>query len=257
MLNRLLLYLLEQLDYERGVTRFSWDQLESFGADAVGKFVELGLLKPSVKAKAVECLGCEYACFSQVEYSALGKARKAYIVCEEPTMQAQMGRVPVDERRLKRWTISRLQLAKCVQETLQLDGDLDDGLVIRLGMLTRKSRRFRVSLAGIPASIEINSHRTELAELLYFDESQLRIDTFRIDEMLDNRRTASKAYEPSVDKREARKAATQAMYKDWRDAYLLLKRKNPDKSNTWVSRQIAKMEIAQGRDAGTIYKNMC
>lgn len=59
-----------------------------------------------------------------------------------------------------------------------------------------------------------------------------------------------------MDCTQARTLATQAMYADWHDEYLRLKKKHPNKSNSWISQQIAKLPIAQGKDSETIRKNM-
>lgn len=63
-------------------------------------------------------------------------------------------------------------------------------------------------------------------------------------------------YTPSNARREARKLDTQAMYKTWRKAYRNLKKKNPHITDVWCSQKIAKMDIARGRNAETIRKNM-
>lgn len=63
-------------------------------------------------------------------------------------------------------------------------------------------------------------------------------------------------YTPSNVKREARKLGTLAMYETWKKEYRSLKKKSPNMSDVWYSRQIAKTEIGKGRDAETIRKNM-
>ena len=55
-------------------------------------------------------------------------------------------------------------------------------------------------------------------------------------------------------KREARKLDTQARHNAWRKEYRKLKKSNPDMSDVWCSRQIAKMGIAKGCSAETIRK---
>ena len=46
------------------------------------------------------------------------------------------------------------------------------------------------------------------------------------------------------------------MYANWQDQYKKLKRENHKKSDVWISVQISKMDIAQGKDSETIRKNM-
>ena len=57
-------------------------------------------------------------------------------------------------------------------------------------------------------------------------------------------------------KREARKLVTSAMHGSWQKEFRKLKKKRSNMSDTWYSQQIAKMEIANGRSAETIRKNM-
>lgn len=67
---------------------------------------------------------------------------------------------------------------------------------------------------------------------------------------------SSEHNQPSVTRREARKLATQDMYESWRKGYRKLQRKHPNMSDVWYSREIAKMDIGQGRNYSTIKKNM-
>jgi hypothetical protein len=83
------------------------------------------------------------------------------------------------------------------------------------------------------------------------------IDMLRINDTLNaNPLSNGKSYTPNTDKKEARKLVTQAMYSDWQDEYTALKRKNPKQSDSWIARQILKMDIAKGKDVETIRKNM-
>jgi len=57
-------------------------------------------------------------------------------------------------------------------------------------------------------------------------------------------------------RRDARKLDTQAMYKRWQKAYRELSKKRPNMSDIWYSQQIAKLDIANRRNAETIRKHM-
>jgi hypothetical protein len=46
------------------------------------------------------------------------------------------------------------------------------------------------------------------------------------------------------------------MYAKWHEAYETLASQNPNRSNAWIAKTIAKMDIAQGRNSETIRKNM-
>jgi len=77
-----------------------------------------------------------------------------------------------------------------------------------------------------------------------------------IRQQVDAATTADNRYTPTTARREARKLDTQAMYESWRKEYRALKKSRPKMSDVWYSRQIAKLEIAEGRDADTIRKHM-
>lgn len=71
--------------------------------------------------------------------------------------------------------------------------------------------------------------------------------------------SGGKKHKSLTEKREVGKRKTAAMYEDWQDAYLDLRRKYPDTvrhSDNWIAKQIAKLVVAQGRDSETIRKNM-
>ncbi len=74
--------------------------------------------------------------------------------------------------------------------------------------------------------------------------------------LVDAATTADNRYTPSNAKRETRKLDTQAMYESWKKAYRNLKKTRPNMSGIWFSRKIAKMDIAHGRNAETIRKQM-
>jgi hypothetical protein len=60
----------------------------------------------------------------------------------------------------------------------------------------------------------------------------------------------------STARREVRKMDAKALYASWRREYRALKKSRPDMSDVWYSQQIAKMEIAKGRNPETIRKHM-
>ena len=57
-------------------------------------------------------------------------------------------------------------------------------------------------------------------------------------------------------RREVRMMDTHAMRESWKKQYRALKKSRPNMSDVWYSQQIAKMEIAKGRNAETIRKHM-
>jgi hypothetical protein len=126
-----------------------------------------------------------------------------------------------------------------------------------LGMLKGTKGRCAAVLALKPLSLIINQRSILVSELLYIEDFQLVIDTLKINDALNSSPLSKgKAYTPSSDKQQARKLATQAMYADWHDQYKKLKREHRKKSDSWISIQISRMDIAKDKSAETIRKNM-
>jgi len=59
-----------------------------------------------------------------------------------------------------------------------------------------------------------------------------------------------------ISRQEIRKAATMAKHDMWKAKFHSLREKNPDKSKSWISIQISKMDIAAGASSETIRKVM-
>lgn len=84
----------------------------------------------------------------------------------------------------------------------------------------------------------------------------IAIDEYQIEQLTKTSSTAVVGYTPNTARREVRKQETMTMYKKWQKKYQELKNKCPNKSDVWYSINIAKLDIAKGRSAGTIKKNM-
>jgi len=99
-------------------------------------------------------------------------------------------------------------------------------------------------------------NKMPMAELIEFHDGRYLLAGALTRQLVDAATTADPRHTPTIVKREARKLDTQAMYESWQKAYRSLLRDKPGKSNVWYSQQIAKKDIAQGRDASTIRKHM-
>jgi len=236
-----------------------WDKVKQWQEGVLESFIAVGLLVKDVSAKSLQCAGCEHHCFMDVLF-ANDDSERAFIVCDHPEMQSQMGRISVPLARLQQWQSSPKYLAGVISGLLGFEAKPDyqkSSASYKLGMLKGGNGRRWVMLNTHPLTLEINRHAVPVMELLYFEQGVLTIDQSRIDELVNAAsKDTGKAYIPDVSKQEARKLATQAMYQDWNDEYIRLKQKHPDKRDTWCSMQIAKMAIAQGKDSETIRKNM-
>ncbi|MBT3091533.1 MAG: hypothetical protein JAZ02_13460 [Candidatus Thiodiazotropha endolucinida] len=236
----------------------AWDEVQQWQQGVLKAFIDLGLLAKGVQAKSLTCTGCEQQCFMPVYLTE--DAQRAYVVCDDPDRQSQMGRIAVPLEHLQQWQASTRQFSGVVAGLLGLDAKPDfhkASASYRLGMLKGKGGRRWVSVGVQPLALEINRQVVPLAEVLFFSGEALELDHPRIDELLNTVPSESgKAYTPDTSKREARKLATQAMYQDWHDEYLALKGKHPGKPDGWYSVRISRLPIAQGRDSETIRHNM-
>lgn len=260
--NHALTTLINAINLSTNPIRLSWDDIQQWQQGVLANLVRSGLLTKDVNAQTLECIGCENRCFMTVYPSE--DARRAFIVCEDSTMQGQMGRLNVPLERLQQWQASNQQFSTVLAHLLDLKTPPEYEKIssyYKLGMLQGDYGRRWALLKINPLALEINGHITPLGDLLYFKNNELVIDKSYIEPLLNTApKTTVKLHTPKTTKQEARKLATQVMHQDWRDEYV--KRKNDPKNihrtgfDTWCSRQIAKMPIAQGRRSETIRKNM-
>lgn len=226
---------------------------------AIALFLKHTLISSASSAQSIQCSGCENHCFMDVITRKYESITRAFILCEDTEMQSHIGRIEAPIEHLKQWQSSTKHLASVIARLLNLDSHSEQNTQgkIRLDMMKSSKGRRWVSLQFEPLALEINQHLIPLNELLYFEGEQLLIDRHRVDDLLERAHLSNdKNYEPSTNKQEARKLKTKAMYQDWKDEYIKRKRAKPNASDSSISKQIAKMDIAQGKDSETIRKNM-
>jgi hypothetical protein len=258
-----LILLLERLRQAgKQLAYIDWDSVQEWPPAALEAFLRAGILSPASQAQSIECPGCEHHCFMDVVTRPGGKniPTRSFVVCNVPGIQERIGRVNISLEQLQRWQCSAAQLAQVLVALLGFEGPLEhetSTALIRLGMLKGSQGRRWVSLEVDSLALQINQQNIPIEELLYFESEQLVLDMDRIGLMVNILPSrAGKKYEPSTDKREARKFKTQAMYQDWIDEYHRIQKKHPEMSDTWISKKIARMEIAQDKNSETIRKNM-
>ncbi len=237
---------------------FGWHAIQQWPEGALKRLLEVGLLVKVTPATSIECRECGgNVCYMDVEW---GSSDRAFVVCDDPEMQDEMGRINIPLDHLKQWKTSAKQVAKVVADLLELDYQPDrkkQPANIKLGMLVSKQGRRCVSLNVHPLQLELNQRSAPIKEILYFEEGKLLLDHPRINQMLlAAPLQQGKPYTPSTSQREAGKRETEAMYQDWIDAYHRLKRQHPDEKKPWICRQIAILPIAKGRDDKTIYRKL-
>ena len=260
--NQALALLFDRMSATGKPVHVGYDEVLEWQVGALEGLIAFGVLSKSVDAKSLQCMACEHHCFMDVLLTE--DEQRAFIVCDQPEMQSQMGRIKVPLERLQQWQASPKKIAGVVAKLLGFENAPDNQknrAVYRLGMLKAKKGRRWVSITVKPLTIEVNGHIVPLDELMYFDGGDLLIDWARINTVLHLAAARnSKAYTPDTIKREKRNLDTQAMYQDWHDEYVKRKQDPKNKNrvgfDSWCALEIAKLPIAQGRNSETIRKNM-
>jgi hypothetical protein len=252
----LLNYLSGQKDYT-----IAWEQARHWPEGLLDALLKASLLKQATPATTVECTGCYEHCFMPVHVLPVhnGQPGRAFIACDR---RDDMGRVKIPFERLQQWQLSQVQLARWLSLELGFKtkpvGD-NSSRVFKLGSLQGKKRLGVLELDFADGVLlKAAGHSLPLFEAIAFDSDLPKVDRNTVLSMVDLQPSPepSERYQPSIARREARKLDTQAMYKSWQKEYRKLKRTKPNKSDVWYSQQIAKMEIALGRDTETIRKQM-
>lgn len=252
---------LERLGYAdpaKGVF-FFWDEVKDWPAGALELLVARGFLQPAQPMTSIECDGCEEKCIRPVVvYPAHeDKPGRAFVNCEQ---RDDMGRISVSFDRMKQWRGSVDSVCGFVAGCLELRRS--DKRAVSVGLLEigvakgeKRSQMLCLQVNGV-LDLVAGNNSVPLVGLIEHYDGGYSLDIVMIRQLVDAATTADNRYTPSNAKRESRKLDTQAMYVDWQKAYRELRKKHKDKSDTWCSQQIEKMNIAKGRDAGTIRKHM-
>jgi hypothetical protein len=247
---------------------YSFADVQQWQAGVLPLLLDYKLIKPVSVAQSIECTGCENQCFMDIISHEINEQRRSYIVCDDSEMQSQIGRILVLQEQLKQWQISVKNLALLLVNLLGLNDPSFDAStlksdIIRLGMLKSTGGRQWASLCKQPLALDLNQELIPLTELLYCESNKIVLDHDRIKAVLAVKQPIkAKDYQSNTSKLEQRKAKTQAMYQSWQDEYEKLKRKKPTKpdqpkkTKSWYAYKISKMEIAQGKSAATINRNI-
>ncbi len=254
-----LLELLERVEASRDAAALvSEEELSHWPAEAVRELKSQKLLVKASPAVSVVCPGCEQACTMPVHTVSDGRDESAsFVVCDK---RDDINRVPVTADRLRQWRCGAEAVGKFVAQSLGLrpESQRKAGAELwELGPVTGKKRSQMVCLrAGERLELVAGENTVPVAERVRYGAEGYSVDGDAIRQLVDMATTGDSRYTPSTVKREARKLEKQAMYERWQKEYRALKQRRPDMSDVWYSQQIAKMDIAQGRNAETIRKHL-
>jgi hypothetical protein len=213
------------------------------------------------KAKAADsalCPGCEEECVMPVMTLPVGEgAARSFILCE---LRNDTNRVAVMTNHLLQWRCSLELVCGFVADSLGLSRgrwQRNQAGMLEIGMVTGKERVQMICLEITDrVQVVVGQNKVDLADLVAFDDGKFSVHQGMIQRLVDSSNTADARYTPNVVRRASRKLKTKELHASWKKEYQRLKKKHPEMSDTWTAGKIAKMDIAQGRDAETIRKNM-
>jgi len=235
------------------------DELSLWPSAAVAAMKTQRLLTKARPASSAICPGCERDCVMPVHVlSAEGKRpARAFIACDK---RGDTSRVPVPLTSLTQWQCGVDAVCGFVAATLGLrrsDKQATSANLFEIGIATgdKRSQMLCLQADGVLALV-VGSNPLPLVELVEYHDGAYSLDGAMIRKLVDAATTADNRHTPSNAKREASKLDTQAMYASWQKEYRALKKKRPKMSDVWYSKQIEKMDIANGRNFSTIKKHI-
>lgn len=234
------------------------EELHQWPTVAIKAMKSQKLIVRTRPAASAVCPGCESQCVMPVHSlrATIGKP-SSFIVCDK---RSDINRIPIPADRLIQWQCNDDLLCGFVASCLALHHNtkrIDDAGRREIGIVigNKRSQMMCVEARGT-VNLIIGHNTVPLAESIDFCDGEYSLNVKQIHQLVDSCTTADKRYTPSNARQEVRKLDTQDMYESWRKAYRKLLREKPGKSDRWYSFQIAKMDIAQGRDAETIRKQI-
>lgn len=258
--DQVLFLLLNSLSLKNHKLVLSWYSVNLWQEQAFTLMLANKLITPVSDAKSIQCRYCEKNCTLDVIPHSYPNKTRYYAVCEDPIMHEQVGRTTIPPEQLNQWQISIKQVAVLIADLLGLSPNIyyiADQKSISLGALPSDAGRKSIVLNVEPLLLVVNQSELPINELLYFESNKLALDLDKIDHAVNLKQSPpSKTYKPNVDKNEQRKANTKAMHQDWQERAVIIKKKNPTKSKTWIAQQVAKLPIAQGKSNETIRRNI-
>ncbi|MDP3663734.1 MAG: hypothetical protein U1D41_12890 [Nitrosomonas sp.] len=235
------------------------EELTQWPIAAVDAMKTQGLLTKTKPASSAICPGCEHECAMPIHIIPAKEnlPARAFIACDK---RNDISRVPVSFEKLTQWQCTIDSVCQFIAACLGLRRSnqlTDNSNLSNIGIAKgiKRSQMLGLKADGV-LSLVAGNNRLPLIELIKYHDNAYSLDDAMIRQLVDTATTADYRYTPSNAKREARKLDTQAMYESWQKEYRVLKKKHPNMSDSWYSQQIAKMEIANGRSAETIRKNM-
>lgn len=255
----LLIELLERVGAAKDAVVLVADlELQQWPDEAVAALKAQRLMVKARPTSSAICPGCEEDCIMPV-HIITGQAgdSASFILCDKCS---DVNRIPVSPEQLTQWRCNAESVCGFVAESLGLRGRWERAPHAdhwEVGIVTGHKRRQMVSLkADGELSLVVGHNTVPLVEFVGYLNGAYALDQSMVQQLVDRATTADARYTPTTLKREAGKLETQTKYESWQKHYRKLKKERPQMSGVWISQQIAKLDIAKGCKAGTIYKHM-
>jgi len=239
-------------------TLISSDELNQWPEEAVKAMTAQGLISKSLPATSAICHGCESGCTMPVHtFPGSAGDLSSFIVCDK---RSDINRVPISGDRLVQWQCNAESICAFIAASLGLrarDGRAGIVGMQEIGIAFGKKRHQMLCLhTQGELTLDAGGKRVPLTELVKYELGIYTLDRTMISQLVDAATTADQRYTPTIVKREKRKLDTQTMYDSWNKEYRALKKKSPNRSDTWYAMKISKMDIALGRKPETIRRFM-
>lgn len=255
-----LIDLLERMGSSQGnAVLVNDEELTQWPIAAVVAMKSQGLLAKAKPASSAICPGCERDCVMPVHIIPTrdNLPARAFISCDK---RNDISRVAIPFAKLNQWQCTIDSVCQFIVICLKLRGSnqpTENYSFRNIGITkgNKRSQMLCLKADGV-LSLLAGNNTLPLIELIEYHDGAYSLDHVMIRQLVDTATTADNRYTPSNAKREARKLDTATMYESWQKEYRSLKKKRSGMTDTWYSKQIAKMEIANARSAETIRKNM-
>jgi hypothetical protein len=243
----------------RAMALINDDEISQWPDAAVAAMKTQRLLSKARPAASAICPGCERDCVMPVRIIPTegNRPARAFIVCDK---RNDINRVTIPLTRLTQWQCSAEALCAFIAASLALrrsDKQTASAGLWEVGMATgyTRSQMLRLQASGVLLLVA-GGNSLPLVEFAEYQDGAYSLNEVMIRQLVDAATTADNRYTPSNARREVRKLETATMYSSWQQEFRKLKRKYPNRSDVWYSLQIAKLDIAQNREAPTIKKHM-
>lgn len=167
---------------------FGADEAADWPAGEIDLLIKVGLLRRAEPAQRIECKGCEQICFMPVNVLPAegNRPARAFISCDK---RDDIGRVPVEMRRLEQWQTTSDMIADVLAQLLGLSRTASkqgDGKRWDIGVLRGKKHKSLVTLlADDNLNLSLAGHTVPLIEVMAIEKNALTLDKGELIRLVD------------------------------------------------------------------------